>query len=87
MCLIEKNQNFNSLFETKVKVVWFQTNCGKQNTIDGSLKQIVGNKMKSQKVPNKLCETKHNWRKSQTDCGKQNAIAGSFKQLAGNKMQ
>jgi len=46
------------MIETKVKVVLSQTNCGKQNNIDGSLKQVAGNKMESQEVSNKLRETK-----------------------------
>lgn len=86
MCLVQNDfQNFNSLFGTIVKVVWFQTNCGKQNTVDGSLKQIVGNKMQSQEVSNKQLETKHSRQKSQTVCGKQNTITVSLKQTVGNK--
>lgn len=74
-------------FALKVKVVLFQTNCGKQNNIDGSFKQVVGNKMQSQEVSNRLWGTNCNRRKFQTNCRKQKAIAGSFKQVARNKIQ
>ncbi|MCX8531093.1 hypothetical protein [Chryseobacterium luquanense] len=46
------------LQETKCNRKKFPTDCVKQNAVDGSSKQIAGNKMQLKEVPNRLRETK-----------------------------